>query len=123
METWNYILSVKCRCLFVFFYFNFQYSSFWNLKPQTINDLVVNRVRVARSYFSVSCFVDRCLSFLFFLLAVVLSVFVLDLRYLVTPLVSSNFSYENCIKMIKGYTLQVEISIVLYCVFSLLCVI
>jgi hypothetical protein len=46
-------------------------------------------VRVTRSLVLCVCFVDRCLSFVLFLLAIVLSVI------LITPLVSSHSSYVN----------------------------
>jgi hypothetical protein len=53
--------------------------------------LVYNGVIVARSLVCyVLCFVSRCLSFFFWSLCF-LSIF--DLRILITPLVSSNFSH------------------------------
>ena len=50
---------------------------------------VFGGVRVTRSLVLYVCFVDRCLTFVYFLLAIVLS----DIRILITLLVSSNSSY------------------------------
>ena len=54
---------------------------------------VLSGVRVTRSLVLYVCFVDRCLFFVFFFLAIVFSVL---LRYtiLITPLLSSNSSYD-----------------------------
>ena len=50
----------------------------------------ISGVRVTRSLVFCLCFVDRCLSFVLFLLAIVLSVTLHDLRILIKPLISSN---------------------------------
>jgi hypothetical protein len=60
---------------------------------------VFSGVRVTRSLVLCICFVDRYLPFVLFLLAIVLPVLLrytdFDLRILITPLVSSNSTYNN----------------------------
>jgi hypothetical protein len=67
---------------------------------------VLSGVRVSRSLVLCVCFVDRCLFFCTFLLTIVLSVLllftdsdyplvILDLRVLIIPLLSSNFSFNR----------------------------
>ena len=62
---------------------------------------VVSGVRVARSLVLYLCFVDRCLSFVLFLLAIVLSVLLRHTDY-DCPLVSSNSSYKKSLKIQLG---------------------
>ena len=73
---------------------------------------VFSGVRVTRSLVLFVCFVDRCLSFVFFLLAIVLSV---RLRYADSdyPLVSSNSSY------VKMKTLYIHTTLFV-CIFCFL---
>jgi hypothetical protein len=52
---------------------------------------MLSEVRVTRSLVLCVCFVDRCLSFLFWLMCRLLF---FDIRILITPLVSSNSSYS-----------------------------
>ena len=52
---------------------------------------VFSGVRVTRSLVLCVCFVDRCLSFFFWSLC---CLFFFDIRIMITPLVSSNFSFE-----------------------------
>ena len=64
---------------------------------------VFSGVRVTRSLALCVCFVDRCLSFIFWPLC---CLFFFDLRILITPLVYSNSSYWY-------YVLSTEINIVI----------
>jgi hypothetical protein len=55
----------------------------------------VSGVRVTRSLVLYVCFVDRCLPFCTFLLWPLCCLFFFDIRIMITPLVSSNFSSVN----------------------------
>jgi hypothetical protein len=64
---------------------------------------VFSGVRVTRSSILYLCFVDHCLSFVLFILAIVLSVFLLY-TILITPLISSNSSSH---RLLQGLTIWV----------------
>jgi len=56
---------------------------------------VFSGVRVTRSLVLCVCFVDHCLPFCTFFFWSLCCLFLFDIRILITPLVSSNFSYSN----------------------------
>ena len=63
---------------------------------------IFSGVRVTLSLVLCACFVDRCLSFCAFFFLPLCCLFFVDLRILITPLVSSNSSFWTYIYIKRG---------------------